>query len=90
MPPFPRNEGLNMLPDKAVKCPATGFAKSCFSIVSKGAGVCPKWINVKGSNPQSGEVFDRWGCSDTFMPMLLIENPTQQAADRGCYRKLPQ
>ena len=60
-----------MLPDKDIKCPATGFAKSCHSIVTKCK--CPKWVNVKGKNPQSDEVFDRWGCSDTFLPMLMIE-----------------
>lgn len=65
-----------MLPDKGIKCPATGFAKSCHSIVTK--CTCPKWVNVKGANPQSGEPFDRWGCSDTFMPMLLVENARMQ------------
>lgn len=64
-----------MLPDKDIKCPATAFAKSCHSIVTKCR--CPKWINVRGKNPQSEEVIDKWGCSDSFLPMLLIENAQQ-------------
>lgn len=64
-----------MLPDKDIRCPATAFAKTCHSIVTKHK--CPKWVNVKGSDPQNGAVLDHWGCSDTFLPMLLVENARQ-------------
>ncbi len=60
-----------MLPDAKVKCPATGFTKSCRAIVSKCD--CPKFVNVKGQDPQGG-IVDRWGCVDSFLPLLLIEN----------------
>lgn len=60
-----------MLPDKKVKCPATGFAKSCRDIVGKFD--CPKFVSIKGQNPQGGTV-DRYGCVDSFLPLLLIEN----------------
>lgn len=61
-----------MLPNDNVRCPATGFAKSCRSIVSKFE--CPKFVSIKGVNPQTGETLDRFGCVDSFLPLLLIEN----------------
>lgn len=61
-----------MLPDEKIKCPYTGFAKSCRSVVAECD--CPKFTNVRGRDPQTGTEFDRWGCADGFLPMLLIEN----------------
>lgn len=61
-----------MLPDPKVKCPATGFAKSCHQIVTK--HTCPKYVQIRGKNPQTGADVDQWGCVDSFLPMLLIEN----------------
>jgi len=68
-----------MLPDPKVRCPYTGFSKSCHSIVTK--HTCPKWVSLKGKNPQTGEVVDRYGCADGFLPLLLVENAnmTRQA-----------
>lgn len=66
-----------MLPDKKIKCPYTGFSKTCFEGVTKHA--CPKWIHLLGMHPQTGETMDRFGCSDTFLPLLLIENSRKQA-----------
>jgi hypothetical protein len=43
---------------------------------------CPWWTLVKGKNPNTGEVVDRWDCSLAFLPMLLIEN-SQQARQTG-------
>lgn len=65
-----------MLPDKSVKCPHTGFTKSCLSIVSK--CTCPKWVKITGTNPNTGEYVDKFGCIDSFLHMLLIENSQQQ------------
>lgn len=65
-----------MLPDKDIRCPATAFKRSCRDIVTEHK--CPKWISIKGTHPQSGEIVDNWGCVDTFLPMLLIENAQQQ------------
>jgi hypothetical protein len=64
-----------MLPDKKIKCPYTGFTKTCFDGVTKHS--CPKWIHVRGTDPQGGEV-NRYDCSDAWLPMLLIENSQQQ------------
>jgi len=65
-----------MLPDNKVRCPATGFAKTCRSIVTKYE--CPKFVKISGVNPNDGNPVDRFGCVDTFLPMLLIENSQQQ------------
>lgn len=61
-----------MLPDMNIKCPATGFAKSCRSIVSK--VICPKYVHIRGKDPQTGQEVDKFGCVDNFLPMLLLEN----------------
>lgn len=61
-----------MLPDPKVRCPATGFAKSCREIIAECD--CPKFVNVRGADPQTGAVIDRFGCVDGFLPLLLIEN----------------
>lgn len=64
------------LPDKNIRCPATGFAKSCREIIAEHD--CPKYVQIRGTNPNSGEAVDRFGCVDSFIPMLLIENSQQQ------------
>jgi hypothetical protein len=65
-----------LLPDKKIKCPYTGFSKSCFEGVVEHS--CPKWIHVTGVNPNSGQPIDAYDCSDAWMPVLLIENSQQQ------------
>jgi hypothetical protein len=65
-----------MLPDKKIKCPYTGFTKTCFDGVTKHS--CPKWIHVSGVNPNSGQPVDQYDCSDAWVPLLLIENSQQQ------------
>lgn len=69
-----------MLPDKEIGCPYTGFKSTCFDGVVNHK--CPKWIHIAGANPQTGETFDRFACSDAFMPLLLIEN-SQQSRQTG-------
>jgi hypothetical protein len=61
-----------MLPDPKIKCPATAFKRSCRDIVSKCD--CPKFVSIKGQDPQTGAIVDRYGCVDGFLPLLLIEN----------------
>lgn len=65
-----------MLPDKNIKCPATGFTKSCREIVADCD--CPKFVKISGVNPNDGQPVDKFGCVDSFLPMLLIENSQQQ------------
>ena len=35
-------------------------------------------MQIRGTNPNTGEPVDEWGCAVTWMPMLLIENSQQQ------------
>lgn len=65
-----------MLPDEKIKCPYTGFKTSCFDGVVKHK--CPKWINIAGTNPNTGEPVQVFDCSDRWVPALLIENSQQQ------------
>lgn len=67
-------------PDPKVRCPATGFAKSCLSIVSK--HTCPKYVHIAGVNPNDNQQVNKYGCVDSFLPMLLIEN-AQQSRQTG-------
>lgn len=63
------------LPDKDIYCHRTAFQLTCREcVVDKG---CRLWQNLKGKNPQSAEIIDRWGCADEFTNMLLIENAQQ-------------
>jgi hypothetical protein len=65
-------------PDPSIKCPYTGFAKPCRELALS----CPKFVHIAGNNPNTGEPVNRYGCSDGFLPMLLIEN-SQQARQTG-------
>jgi hypothetical protein len=65
-----------LLPDKNVKCPYTGFNKTCFEGVTEHQ--CPKWIHIMGADPNTGETVNKYACSDAWTPMLLIENSQQQ------------
>jgi hypothetical protein len=61
-----------MLPDPKVRCPATGFARSCREILAECD--CPKFVHISGKHPQTGADIDQHGCVDSFLPHLLIEN----------------
>ncbi len=39
---------------------------------------CEWYTHLIGTNPQSGEQIDKFGCAVTFLPMLLVENSQQQ------------
>ena len=39
---------------------------------------CEWFTQMRGTNPQTGEEVDEWGCAVTWLPMLLIENSQQQ------------
>ena len=62
--------------DKGRKCPFLN------QDMSKVCHKCPLWINVRGSDPNTGKEVDHWDCSLAWMPTLLIENAqqTRQAA----------
>lgn len=56
-------------------CPLNNF-KKC-----KGLD-CAWFIQVRGTNPNTGEEVDDWGCAVAWLPILLIEN-AQQARQTG-------
>lgn len=39
---------------------------------------CSWFTQLRGTNPQTGQDVDEWGCAITWLPMLLIENSQQQ------------
>lgn len=48
-------------------CPLNGF-EPCKQLE------CAWFLKVRGTNPNTGEEVDDWGCSMAWMPVLLIEN----------------
>ena len=51
-------------------CPLIG--KDCIGLQ------CSWFTQIRGNNPQTGELVDEWGCAVTWLPMLMIENSQQQ------------
>lgn len=39
---------------------------------------CAWFMQVSGNNPNTGQPVDEWGCSMSWIPILLIENSQQQ------------
>jgi hypothetical protein len=35
---------------------------------------CAWFLKIRGQNPNTGEDIDDWGCSMSWLPILLIEN----------------
>jgi len=52
-------------------CPLDGF-KPCRQLD------CAWFMEIHGTNPNTGEPVKDWGCSMTWIPMMLIENGRQQ------------
>ena len=63
-----------MKPDPESTCPYTGHKDKCAQHFMN----CPKWIQVQGAHPQTGEQINDWRCADAWLPMLMIENSQQQ------------
>ncbi len=63
-----------MRPPEYITCHHTGHKKKCIDL----CGSCPKWIQIQGQNPNTGEDLSEWKCADTWLPLLLIENSQQQ------------
>lgn len=43
---------------------------------------CSWFTQVRGTNPNTGQEVDEWGCAVTWLPVLLIEN-AQQSRQAG-------
>lgn len=56
--------------DIKITCP---LGSECESIVDNQMHRCAWYTNIKGKDPQSEEVIDKWECAIAFMPMLQIE-----------------
>jgi hypothetical protein len=39
---------------------------------------CAWFLQVRGSNPNTGESVDEWACAISWLPVLMIENSQQQ------------
>ena len=39
---------------------------------------CSWFTQLRGTNPNTGDPVDEWGCAVTWLPMLLIENSQMQ------------
>jgi hypothetical protein len=39
---------------------------------------CAWFMQIRGTNPNTGKEVDEWGCSIAWMPLLMIENSQQQ------------
>jgi hypothetical protein len=59
------------LPDEKVKCPHSGFTRSCRDIVIECA--CPKFVKVSGKNKNTDELIDKWGCIDSILHIIQME-----------------
>jgi hypothetical protein len=46
--------------------------------VSRVCHRCPLYVQVRGTDANTGREVDHWGCSFAFLPMMLIENTGQQ------------
>jgi hypothetical protein len=58
--------------DEGQTCPFNGQDTS--TVCHK----CPMWIQIRGTNPNTGDPVDDWRCSFAWIPMLLIENSQMQ------------
>jgi len=52
-------------------CPLDGF-NPCRQLD------CAWFLKIRGANPNTGADIDEWGCSMSWLPILLIENSQQQ------------
>lgn len=63
-----------MKPDPESTCPYTGHKDKCMKHFLN----CPKWIQIQGHNPNTGEELNEWRCADAWIPFLMIENSQVQ------------
>ncbi len=43
---------------------------------------CMQWIQIMGTNPNTGQEVSEWGCAISWIPVLLIEG-SQQTRQAG-------
>ena len=52
-------------------CPLNGFSP-CKQLE------CAWFLQIQGTNPNTGQEINDWGCAMSWVPILLIENSQQQ------------
>ena len=57
--------------EQKANCPLDGF-NPCRQLD------CAWFTQLRGTNPNTGEPVDEYGCAISWMPMLLVENSQQQ------------
>lgn len=57
------------LPAESVMCPYTGHKKSCRSLALN----CPKFIQIQGENPNTGQSVNEYGCADAWLPLIMMD-----------------
>jgi hypothetical protein len=60
---------------KVLSCP---LGHKCQEIINGEVSQCAWFIRLAGINPTTGDQTDEYGCSMSWIPMLLIENSQQQ------------
>ena len=50
--------------------------------MSKVCHTCPLWVQLRGTNPNTGTEVDQWNSSLATLPYLLVQN-AQQARQAG-------
>jgi hypothetical protein len=63
-----------MRPPEGMTCHETGHKDLCKDHCMN----CWKWVQVMGSDPNTGQETNQWKCADAWMPLLTIENSMQQ------------
>lgn len=63
-----------MTPQSNITCHDTMHKKKCKDNFLN----CWKWIQIQGVNPNTGEELNDWKCADAWMPILTLENSSQQ------------
>lgn len=63
------------LPNKDIGCHRCMFEKKCFDLVT--TGICNRWIEISGTNPNTGEAVNHYDCVDNWGPLLTIEGSGQ-------------
>ena len=65
---------MNHSPADNISCRYTSHKKKCKDLYMN----CPAWVQVRGVDQNTGLDVDGWNCTDTWLPILLIDNSQQQ------------
>lgn len=72
------------MPPDHMTCHETNHKKKCKDLCRG----CWKWIQIQGSDPNTGQPVDQWKCADAWLPILTIENSQQQRSTGAAVESL--